>query len=70
MTTLQDTLVVRRPRIHATHDQACAVCHEGKAVLDCQTNLFSPCWACQDKGWETVRLSRLAQWTRWIWKAQ
>lgn len=36
----------------ATHDMACAVCHENKAVIDVATAIFSPCWSCQREGWE------------------
>lgn len=35
----------------ADHDQACAVCHIAKAVIDVGTGIFQPCWGCQSKGY-------------------
>lgn len=35
----------------ATHDQACAVCHQRSAVLDLSDGIFQPCWECRREGW-------------------
>lgn len=34
------------------HDQACAVCHTGPAVLNLANGVFEPCWDCKKAGWE------------------
>ena len=43
-----------------THDQACAVCHSRKAILQCNDFVFLPCPKCQDT-WELKRKSWLAR---------
>lgn len=54
---MEEQYKTHKPNIHneglwATHDQACAVCHENPAVIDCDTEVFKPCWKCQKSGWE------------------
>lgn len=59
--------------LFAEHDQACAVCYASKAVYDCGTQVFGPCWGCQADGWTLARLAsgklrrrlaaRLSRWT-------
>lgn len=39
----------------AVHNQRCAVCHQNKAVLDMNSYLFQPCWACQRSGYKLRR---------------
>lgn len=52
---------VRKPEIFtdggpwAEHDQACAICHQRKAVLILNTYVFQPCWTCQSQGYEIRR---------------
>lgn len=65
---------VRKPTIDMTdapllvrHDQACAVCHEKKAVFNCQTQVFGPCWGCLAVGWEPPR--KMGRWRR-LWAAK
>ena len=55
------TIVFHGPA--ATHDMACAVCHNKHAVYCLNTGTFSPCWECQEAGWI---LHRATSWlSRW-----
>lgn len=59
-------LSLHKPKIHnegiwATHDMACAICHVKSAIMDCQTEVFYPCWECQSKGWQ-IKKSFLSRW--------
>lgn len=36
----------------AIHNMPCAVCHVRKAVYQCNTGIFQPCWSCQHDTWE------------------
>lgn len=66
--------VPHKPKIEfhgptATHDQACAVCHNKHAVYQFNGGTFQPCWDCQTAGWTLERsigrrfLSALFWWT-------
>lgn len=57
----------REPQIHneglwADHDMPCAVCHVHPAVMDCQSQVFAPCWECQIEGWGIKK--------KWLWPWQ
>lgn len=43
-----------------THDQACAVCHSRKAILQGNDFVFLPCRICQET-WELRRKSWLGR---------
>lgn len=48
----------------AKHDQPCHVCWTASAVYDLNTQVFQPCWTCQQKGW---KLKRKPRWRRkWL----
>lgn len=46
----------------ASHDQACPVCQQRKAVLDLSAGMFQPCWGCQAGRWRVHRRSRFGAW--------
>ena len=64
---------VRKPKIHneglwATHDMACAVCKKNHAILDCQTEIFFPCWQCQKEGWRLQKAGRFEELVKRIFR--
>ena len=63
---MNDMLVptIENHGIYATHNMPCAVCRQRKAVLDCNTWIFQPCWECRCNGYATVKLSRWAMFLR------
>jgi hypothetical protein len=48
----------------ATHDMACAVCHERKAILELGEGTFHPCHVCQAHGWDLIE--RPSKFNRWL----
>jgi hypothetical protein len=51
----------------AEHNMPCAECVKEPAVVQLTSNksvpTFQPCWACQTKGWVTVKATG---WRRWL----
>jgi len=39
----------------AIHNMPCAVCRHNKAVLNMNTEIFHPCWRCQELGYKVRR---------------
>ncbi len=45
-----------------THNLSCWCCAERKAIFQCHTGRFQPCWTCQADGYRTIRYPRWLQW--------
>jgi hypothetical protein len=47
----------------ATHDYSCPICREKHAVLNMTDGIMKPCWDCQKKGYQTIKIEK-SWWTR------
>lgn len=51
----------------AKHNYPCSVCGKYHAVLDLNTGVFQPCWACQTLGWKITKKSmRFSKFLRFL----
>ena len=62
------TVYIHDSMMLATHDYPCPVCKVNSAVYNMSNGIFQPCWDCQKKGYNIVKVSKKKSWFSKLFK--